>query len=189
MTGRCVFVCYPLFQRQARRSWPALYMHVKRRYKGLIWTVEEMTMSDCESVVTVEDSAGHFDWCDQKLLMVPKCVSPSVQLITWSRICLEEITVSSLMKCTTYYGHNRICKTPLQSLFSHVTKPRTLYFISVHFSRLPPPTSCTWSRLSKFSYWSLKLRRSFSSLPGVIGLRASLPHLVESVLVMLPVCC
>jgi len=64
MTGRCV--CYPLFQHQARRSRSAFYsfMHLKRRYKGLIRTVEEMTTSDCENVVTVEDSAGHFNWCD-----------------------------------------------------------------------------------------------------------------------------
>jgi hypothetical protein len=134
-----------------------------------------MTTSECKSAVIVEDSAGHFDWCGQKLqiLMASKCVSPIVQLITWSRTCLEELTVSSL--CSLPYLQN----PATVSVQSQVTKPRPLYFINIHFSGPPPtPMSCTWSRLSKFSYWSLKLRRNFSSLPGMIGLQASLtpPH-------------
>ena len=143
MTGRCV--CYPLFERQASRSWPAVYMHVKRRYKGLKWTVEEMTASDCGSVVTLEDSAGRFYWCDQKLqiLVAPKCVSPSVQLITWSRICLKELTVSSLMKFPTLCSLPYLQNPTTVSLQSQVTKPRPLYLINIHFSGLTPTrTSC-----------------------------------------------
>jgi len=142
-----VCVCYPLFQRQARRSWPAFYRHVKRRYKGLLWTVEEMTTSDCENVVTVEDSAGRFDWCDQKLQILngtKMCISDystdyAKQNLSWG----ANSRLSSLMKCATYV-HYRIYKTPLRSLSSQVTKPRPLYFINIHFSGLSStPTSCT----------------------------------------------